>query len=166
MPQEFDASSFPLARKGNRFEDFTAGQRFVHHWGRTVTAGEAALFASVSHAYVPLYFNVEYARAHGHSACPVHPMLVLCTVVGLSVEDLSEGGGPFLGMEDVVFHRSVYPGETLTAESEVLAKRVSASRPEFGVVSWRTEARNQRGERVVSYQRSNLVRRRDAESAS
>jgi len=88
------------------------------------------------------------------------PLLVLCTVVGLSVEDLSEAGGPFLGIDDVQFLEPVYPGDTLTAHSTVANLRESQKRPEFGIVTWRTEGRNQRGESVIRYQRSNLVAKR------
>ncbi len=85
---------------------------------------------------------------------------VLCTVVGVSVEDLSEAGGPFLGVNDVVFHQPVYPGDTLSARSEVVSMRESEKRPTSGIVTWRTEARNQKGELVVSYERTNLVAKR------
>jgi itaconyl-CoA hydratase len=91
-------------------------------------------------------------------------MLVACTVVGISVEDLSEGGGPFLGINELEFHHAVYPGDTLTARSTVVAKRESASRGNFGIVTWRTEASNQRGELVLSYQRTNLVAKRKGSS--
>jgi acyl dehydratase len=87
-------------------------------------------------------------------------MLVLSTAVGLSVEDLSEGGGPFLGVDRATFHRPVHPGDTITARSTVAGKRESASRPGYGIVTWHTEAFNQRGERVLDYQRSNLVAKR------
>ena len=92
----------------------------------------------------------------------IDPLLVLCTVVGLSVEDLSEAGGPFLGVNDVEFHLPVYPGDTLTAHSTVVSLRESEKRPTFGIVTWRTEGRNQKGETVVSYQRTNLVAKRSA----
>jgi acyl dehydratase len=80
--------------------------------------------------------------------------------VGLSVEDLSEAGGPFLGVNHVEFHRPVYPGDTLNARSSVLAARLSEKRPRFGIVTWRTEAHNQNEELVLSYERTNLVQRR------
>jgi itaconyl-CoA hydratase len=157
---EPDVSAFPVRRRGNAFDAFTPGRVFEHHWGRTITAGDNSIFTSVTHAYNPLYLNAERARAEGHPDVVVNPMLVLCTVVGLSVEDLSEGGGPFLGMRDVTFHRPVYPGDTLTARSTVVEARASASRPGAGVVTWHTEGRNQRGELVVDYQRTNLVTKR------
>jgi itaconyl-CoA hydratase len=61
-----DLSSFPARRRGNFFEAFEPGRVFDHHWGKTVTAGDASLFASITHAYNPLHFNAETARAEGH----------------------------------------------------------------------------------------------------
>jgi acyl dehydratase len=158
---DFDPAAYRLLRKGNAFEDFEVGQRFEHHWGRTLNEGDNALFTTATLAFNPLYFNAEYARADGHPGVVLNPMLVLCTVVGLSVEDLSEAGGPFLGIDDLRFHRAAYPGDTLTASSTVVAKRESESRRGFGVVTWHSEGRNQRGELVVDYRRSNLVAMRD-----
>jgi itaconyl-CoA hydratase len=157
-----DLASFPLIPKGRQFEDFTEGQTFEHHWGRTIGESDNTLFTTMALRFTPLYFNAEYARAHGHPTVVVDPLLVLCTVVGLSVEDLSEGGGPFLGVEDVEFHRAVHPGDTVKARSTVVSKRESESRPQFGIVTWKTEGRNQRNELVVSYRRSNLVAKRSS----
>lgn len=120
-----DLSQCPLVAKGHAFEDFAVGQTFEHHWGRTLSAGDNSLFTTVTQGFTPLYFNAEFARAHGHPDVVVHPLLVLCTIVGLSVEDLSEAGGPFLGVNDVAFLAPVYPGDTLTARSEVLGARAS-----------------------------------------
>lgn len=156
----FDPGAFPLMAKGRRYEDFTVGQRFVHHWGRTLTDGDNALFSTATCNWNPMHLNAEYARSHGHPDVVVNPMLVLCTVVGLSVEDLSEAGGPFLGLDDCRHHRPVHPGDTLVAESVVVDMRESASRPDAGIVTWRTEGRNQHGEVVVDFVRTNLVARR------
>lgn len=152
-----DFASFPTRRRGNTFEAFRVGRVFEHHWGKTVTAGDASLFAAVTHAYNPVYLNAEVARAEGHPDLVVSPMLVLCIAVGLSVEDLSEIGGPFLGIEDLTFHRPVHPGDTLSARSTVLEARASRSRGSTGVVTWRTEAANQHGDLVLDYRRTNLV---------
>jgi acyl dehydratase len=155
-----DFRAFPLRPKGRAFEDFAPGQRFDHHWGRTLHESDGALFSTVALRFTPLYFNAEYARGHGHPGVVIDPLLALCTVVGLSVEDLSEAGGPFLGVNDVVFHAPVYPGDTLTAHSTVRSLRESEKRPQFGIVTWRTEGRNQKGEVVLSYERTNLVAKR------
>jgi acyl dehydratase len=158
---EFDPSIYPLSTKGRQFEDFRAGHRFVHHWGRTITEADNVLFSSATCNWNPLYLNVQYAQAHGHSSAVVNPMLLLCIAVGMSVEDLSEGGGPFLGIDDCLFHRPVYPGDTITATSMVIEARNSKSRPEAGIVSWTTEARNQLGDLVLTFRRTNLVSKRN-----
>lgn len=149
-----------LRARGNRFEDFTVGRRFVHHWGRTIGESDNRLFSILTLHYNPHYTNVEFARAHGHPTTPVNPLLVFNTVFGLSVEDLSEGGGPFLGVNALEYHRPVYPGDTLRASSEVIAARRSDKRPGFGIVTWRTLGTNQRDEPVVGFERTNLVRAR------
>lgn len=159
----FDPSSFPLVKRGNQYQDFSVGQVWKHHWGRTLTDGDNMMFTSATCNWNPMYINAEFAREHGHPTTVVNPMLVLCTAVGMSVEDLSEGGGPFLGVEDCRFLAPVYPGDTIAAESVVLDRRESASRPDTGIVTWETSVRNQRGELVLQYRRTNLVvKRRDA----
>ena len=149
--------------KGRRFEDFAAGQVYPHHWGRTITEGDTTLFTTLTLHYNPLYFNKPYAKEHGHDGIVANPVLVFLTVFGLSVEDLSEGGGPFLGVNELTYHQPVYPGDTLTARSTVLDTRLSASHAGFGIVAWHTEGFNQRGERAIDFKRSNLVRKRTAQ---
>jgi acyl dehydratase len=158
---EPELATFPLVAKGNKFEDFDVGRVLPHHWGRTFTDGDNAVFSTTMCHWTPMYLNAEFAKAHGHPDVVVNPMLVLCTVVGLSVEDLSEAGGPFLGVEDCTFHRPVHPGDTVTARSTVIDARPSESRKGVGIVTWHTEAHNQRGELVVDYRRTNLVAKRE-----
>ncbi|MGI8926584.1 MAG: MaoC family dehydratase [Tepidiformaceae bacterium] len=146
--------------KGNTLPDFSIGQVFTHHWGRTLNEGDATLFSTLTLSYNPHYFNAEFARAHSHPGIIVNPMLVWLTVFGLSVEDLSEAGGLFLGTDALTFHRDVYPGDTLTARSTVTAIRESVSRPNQGIVTWHTEGFNQRGELVIDFHRTNLVAKR------
>jgi itaconyl-CoA hydratase len=155
-----DLAHFPLVAKGHLLEDFHEGQTWTHHWGRTLTEADNVVFSTATCNWNPMHLNAEFARRHGHPGVVLNPMLVLCTVVGLSVEDLSEAGGPFLGLEDCTFHRAVHPGDTLTATTTVVGARRSESRPGTGIVTWRTEARNQRGELVVDFERTNLVRER------
>jgi acyl dehydratase len=143
--------------KGNRYDDFSVGQEFVHHWGRTLSESDNTLFTTLTLSYNPLYFNLPFAEAHGHAGIVVNPMLVFLTVFGLSVEDLSEAGGLFLGVDDLTFRATVYPGDTLTARSTVVDKRESSSRPESGIVTWHTHGYNQRGEEVIDFHRTNLV---------
>jgi itaconyl-CoA hydratase len=150
-----------LKAKGSAFEDFAVGQVFEHHWGRTINEGDNSLFATLTLHFNPLYFNAEYAKAHGHPGVVVAPLLVFNVVLGLTVEELSEGGGAFLGADALTFHAPVYPGDTLTARSTVLDCRESKSRPDRGVVTWHTEGFNQRGELVIDYRRANFKIKRN-----
>jgi acyl dehydratase len=147
-------------RHGHLYEDFVEGRAFDHHWGRTFTTEDTVWFSTMTMQFNPIYFNDEYARQHGYRAAIVHPLLVFATALGLSVQDLSEAGGPFLGVEDVRYSEPVYPGDTITSRSIVLDRRLSASRPGWGIVHWRTIARNQRSEQVVDFRRRNLSKSR------
>lgn len=146
--------------KGRLFEDFSVGQTFDHHWGRTISEQDTLLFSTLTLAFNPLYFNRDYARAHGHDDIVVNPQLLFNVVLGLSVEDCSEIGGPFLGVFDLTYHRQVYPGITLRAVSETIEARESGSNPANGIVTWASRGIDSDGETVVSFRRSNLVRRR------
>jgi len=148
--------------KGNHYEDFEVGRVFNHHWGRTINKGDNSLFSSLTLSYNPLYFNADYAREAGHPDIVVNPMLVFLTVFGLSVEDLSEAGGLFLGVENLTFHRTVYPDETLVARSTVVDKRESTSRPDSGIVTWHTQGFDAKGNLVIDFHRTNFVAKRSA----
>jgi len=145
-----------LWNKGRDAEEFTIGQTLSHHWGRTVNASDNSLFTMLSQMYNPLYFNELYAKEMKHKGIVVNPFLVFNIVFGLSVEDLSENRGLFLGIDDCKFLQPVYIGDTLRAESEVLAKRASNSDKTKKIVTWRTKGFNQNNQQVIEYIRSNL----------
>jgi len=157
---------FPVALKGHFYEDFVPGRTFVHRRGRTLQAADNTLFNALTVQLNPLYFDEAEARAAGHAAVPLQPWLVFATVFGLSVEDLSEKGGAFLGIDGLQFVRPVYPGITLRARSEVRACRRSGKNPGFGIVTWFTEGLEESsGETVVSFSRTNMVHARAALTA-
>lgn len=157
-------STFPLWAKGRYFEDFEVGATFDHHWGRTLRSYDSVLFSSLLLHYVPVYLNDEWASELGRPKGLINPYLVFLTVLGMSVEDTSEGvdgaQGAFLGVGRVDFLAPVVDGDTITAHTEVIGVRDSESRPSQGIVSWRTAGRNQHGAEVLRYERSNLVSRR------
>jgi acyl dehydratase len=158
MP-EFVSRAMPKP-KGHCYEDFEPGRTFEHHWGRTLNHGDNSFFTTVTLHFNPLYTNAEFAKAHGHPDVVVNPLLVFTTVFGLTVEDLSEGGGAFLGVEALTYGAPVYPGDTLTARSTVIDRRESASNKSMGIVTWHTQGFNQKGARVIEFKRTNLVNKR------
>jgi itaconyl-CoA hydratase len=148
-----------LWRRGRTFENFFVGQKFNHHWGRTISEGDTLLFSTLTLAFNPLYFNRDFAKANGHLDIVVNPHLLFNVVLGMSVEDCSELGGPFLGVSDLTYHRQVYPGVTLRAISETTEVRLSSTNPANGIVTWSSRGIDSDGETIVSFRRSNLVRR-------
>ncbi len=146
--------------RGRYYEDFKVGDVYQHHWGRTIEAAESQLFATATMNAVPLYFNKLHAKALGHDQVPVHPLLVMNVVFGMTVEDLSEQALAHLGYWNMTFPRFVYPGDTLISSSEILDKRESGSKPDRGIVHVRTTGVNQRGEEVCVYERKILVKKR------
>lgn len=158
-----DIKSFPVRERGNTFDDFEIGAVFNHHWGRTIEQSDNIHFSLTTLQLNPLHFNREYARENGHADIVISAMLVFAIVFGLSVEDLSERGGAFLGVDDLSFAKPVHVGDTLTARSTVMALRESKSDRNYGIATWLTEGFNQHGERVIVFTRSNLVPRRGAQ---
>ncbi|HPF22431.1 MAG TPA: MaoC family dehydratase [Hyphomonas sp.] len=146
-----------LRPRGKIFEEFEVGETINHHWGRTITEADAIGFSSLTMSYNPMYFNIECAVEHGHPGLVVNPHLAFNIVLGLSVEDCSEGvAGPFLSVLDLTYHQPVYVGDTLTARSTTVSKRVTDGDQNKGVITWYTEGYNQRAEKVIDFHRSNL----------
>jgi acyl dehydratase len=77
-------------------------------------------------------------------------------VTGLSVADVSERGVN-LGWREVRLPAPVFAGDTIRAETEVLVKRESKSRPSFGIITVRTRGLNQRDEVVIEFERSIML---------
>ena len=144
--------------KGNTIDDFEVGRVFEHHWGRTINAGDNSLFTTLTQCYNPIYFNEPYAKEQGHPGIVVAPLLVFNTIVGLSVEDLSLGG-PFVGINDCVFHKDVYVGIPLR-QSLKLSINVFPAASRLGCRDLENTGFNQHGEEVISYTRSNLLSQR------
>ena len=87
-------------------------------------------------------------------------------IVGLSVAQLTQGtivGN--LGFSDIAFPRPLFHGDTLYAESEVIEKRESKSRPGEGIVTFAHTGRNQHGDIVATATRKTMVRKRPAEQS-
>lgn len=145
---------------GNFFEDFRVGQVIQHATPRTLTAGDAALYQALYGSRFPVQSSDTFAKAAGYPQAPLDDLLVFHTVFGKTVPDISLNAIANLGYADCRFLMPVYPGDTLTAASEVIGLRENSNR-ETGVVYVRSTGRNQRGEPVLEYVRWVMVRKRD-----
>ena len=146
---------------GRFFEELEVGEHIRHSTGRTVTEMDNTLFCALTLNSQPLHINADFAATTQYGQRIVNGLLTLGLVVGLSVAELTEGTIiANLGYEKVTHPNPVFHGDTIYAESEVLAKRDSASRPNAGVVRLKQTGRKQDGAVVVELERSVLFLKR------
>ncbi len=145
---------------GRHYEDFTVGDVYEHRPGRTISEADNTWFTLLTMNTHPLHFDAEYGKASEFGRCIVASPLTLAILVGMSVTDVSQKAIANLGWRDIRMTAPVFPGDTLYAESEVLEKRESNSRPTAGLVTVRTTGRNQDRKVVCSFERTILVAKR------
>ena len=145
---------------GRYYEELDVGTVYRHWPGRTVSEYDNTLFALISMNQNPLFLDEEYARKLPAARRPVIDTLVFSLTVGMSVADTTGKAIANLGYDSVIFERPLYPGDSLYAESEVLDKRESASKPDRGIVAIETRAYNQRQERILVLRRKYLAPKR------
>ncbi len=142
---------------GRYYEEFTVGDVYEHRPGRTISQTDNVWFTLLTMNTHPLHFDEEYARATEFGRCIVASPLTVALLVGMSVSDVSQKAIANLGWRDIRLPAPVFPGDTLYAESEVLEKRLSRSRPQAGIVTVRTRGRNQHSTLVCEFERTILV---------
>jgi 2-methylfumaryl-CoA hydratase len=145
---------------GNFFEDFSVGQVIRHATPRSVTTGDVALYTALYGSRFAVQSSDAFAQALGYPRAPVDDLLVFHIVFGKSVPDISLNAIANLGYAECRFLEPVFPGDTLSATSEVIGLR-QTSAGDAGVVWVRTEGINQHGRPVLRYVRWVMVRTRD-----
>ena len=145
---------------GRFFEDFEIGATYRHEPGRTLSEADNTWFTLLTMNTHPIHFDAEYAKRSEFGKPLVVSTLTLAVLVGLSVADTSRNAVANLGWKEIKLPKPVFAGDTLYAESTVLAKRESKSRPDQGIVTIRTIGRNQHREVVCEFERSFLVMKR------
>ena len=148
--------------EGRFLEDFKVGDTFRSRLGRTITETDNTWFSLLTNNPHDIHSNADYASRTEFGKPLVVSTLTLAIVTGLSVPDVSQNAVANLGWDDVKLTAPVFAGDTLYASSEVLEVRPSKSRPGQGLVRVRTTGRNQRGEPVITYERTVLVYSRAA----
>ncbi len=145
---------------GNFFEDFRIGQVIRHATPRTVTTGDVALYTGVFGGRFAVQSSDAFAAAIGYPRSPVDDLLVFHIVFGKTVPDVSRNAVANLGYAGCYFRAPVYPGDTLSALSEVIGLKENSSR-KTGIVYVRTTGFNQDGTAVLEYVRWVMVSKRD-----
>jgi acyl dehydratase len=146
---------------GRFFEDFEPGQ-VIRHWpGRTISEADDTWFSLLTQNQNPLHIDSHYAAtATQHGKCLTNGTLVFSIAVGQTVADISGRVIANLEYEKITHDGPVFHGDTIYTETTVLEKRL-ASKGDRGVVYVETVARNQHGEKVLTFRRRLLAPTRD-----
>ncbi len=144
---------------GLYFEDFEVGDLYEHWPGRTVTETDNIWFTNLTMNTHPLHFDLNYASQTEFEKPLVNSTLTIALIAGMSVSSTSQKAIANLGWEEVKLPSPVFVGDTLYAESEILGKRESKSRPTAGIVRVKHTGKNQNGDAVLQMTRSFLAPR-------
>ena len=136
------------------------GEVIQHSLSKTIFESDNNLFSLLTMNYHPVHTNVDYASKNQHGQILVVGTLVFSLVVGMTVPDVSGKAIANLGYEDVKHLAPTFIGDTLYARTLVISKRESNSKPDRGIVYVETIGYNQKGEDVISFRRSVLVKKK------
>jgi 2-methylfumaryl-CoA hydratase len=148
---------------GRFFEDYRLGEVIRHAVPRTVKAGERALYHALYPARHALHSSDAFAQSCGLPFSPMDDLITFHTVFGKTVPDVSLNAVANLGYAEGRWITPLWPGDTVTSESEVIGLKQN-SNGKTGVVWVRTTGRNQRGDEVLSYVRWVMVRKYDIDA--
>ncbi len=146
---------------GLYYEDFVPGDVFEHRPGRTITDVDNIWMTLLTMNTQPVHFDAAYASHTEWKALLVDSTLTLAVLTGMTVRTVSAKVVANLGWDRVRATHPVFGGDTLYAESKVLAKRDSQSRPTQGIVTVETTGRNQNGDVVMTFERTMLIYKRN-----
>jgi len=143
---------------GLYYEDLTVGRVFQHSIRRTITEMDNVLFTAMTHNPAPLHLDAEYCKQTEFGKPILNSAFTLGLVIGVSVGDTTLGTtGGNLGFDEVRFPAPVFIGDTIHAETEVMSRRESASRPTNGIVIFEHRGFNQNNVLVARIRRSALM---------
>ncbi len=152
--------------RGRYFEDFETDDVYQHPLGRTISEADSTWFTLLTMNTNELHFNEHYASQTEWNGILVNSGLTLAIILGLSVTDISQNAIANLGWDEIRLTHPVFVGDTLYAESRVLDKRESKSRPYAGIVKVATRGLNQDGKVCLTYRRSVMVQKRGSDEAA
>ena len=145
---------------GRYYEEFEIGHIYQHRPGRTITETDNTWFTLLTMNTHPLHFDNEYGAASEFGKPLVNSAFTVALVAGMSVSDVSHKAIANLGWKEIRLPAPVFVGDTLYAESEVLDKRESKSRPNAGIVTVRTRGVKRDGTVVCDFDRTMLIPKR------
>lgn len=145
---------------GRIFEDFNVGDVYQHPLGRTILPADNVWFTLLTQNTNPIHFDSAYAAKTEYGKPLVDSTFTLALVTGQSVVDISQNAMANLGWDEVRLPNPLFEGDTAYSRSEVLEKRESKSRPNVGIVRFKTIGFNQDGTVVIEFKRTVMIYKR------
>lgn len=146
---------------GSFYEDFEVGETIHHQLSKTIFESDNNFFSLLTMNYHPVHTNADYASKNQHGQILVVGTLVFSLAVGITVPDISGKAIANLEYSEVKHLGPTYINDTLYVRSKILDKRESKSKDDRGIVYVESIAYNQRGEDVLSFKRTVLIKKRD-----
>jgi itaconyl-CoA hydratase len=157
-----DTQAAPKQWRGRFFEDLEIGDVYRSRLGRTITETDNIWFTCLTLNTNQIHFNTPYAQRTQFGKPLVNSAFTLALVTGLTVPDTSENAAANLEWTDIKLPKPVFAGDTIWAESEILALRESRSNASVGIVTMRCRGVNQRREVVIEFKRTFMLYKRHA----
>jgi acyl dehydratase len=147
---------------GRYYEEFEVGATYKHWPGKTVTEADDMLFCALTMNQHPLHSDAFYAQEKTQFGKNVAVgNYVYSLVLGMSVADVSGKAIANLEIETLKHENPTFHGDTIYAQTTVLDKKESSSKPDRGIVFVETHGYNQRGERVCFFRRRVMVPKKE-----
>jgi acyl dehydratase len=144
---------------GRCYEDFAVGDVIRHANGRTVTTTDNIWFSLLTANPNPIHLDAHYSAQTEFGKPLVNSTFTLALVTGLSVADISRNAIN-LSWDEVRMPAPLFEGDTVYAQTEILSKRESKSRPHMGLVEVKTTGFQQDGRIIIAFKRTILVYKR------
>jgi acyl dehydratase len=141
------------------FEDFYVGAKMRHARGSTVDEVENQLLTKLVMNTADAHYNEQKMKALPYGQRLVFGLVTGSIVIGLATQDTAENALAELRLDGLKFRAPVFHGDTLTAYTEVLAKR-DADREDAGIVRFKHWGVKQDDTIVFEGEREVLIKRR------
>ena len=145
---------------GLYFEDFKPGLIIEHRPGRTITQSDNISLTLLKMKTAQLHFDSHYASKTEWKKPLVDSMITLAIITGMTVNSISNKVVANLEWDKVKLMKPIFEGDAVYAETEVIEKRDSKSRPTQGIATVETRGFKQTGEMFMSFRRSILIYRK------
>lgn len=149
------------SKLGHYFEDFKVGEAIKHTLSKTIFESDNNFFSLLTMNHHPIHTNSDYAEKNQHGKVLVVGTLVFSIVVGMTVPDISGKAVANLEYESLKHLGPVFINDTIYASTTILEKRESKSKNDRGIVYVETVAVNQHGEKILSFRRRALIKKKN-----